>query len=134
MSISEPRNTNTSKKKENIDDYEVILSSTEPESGTKEEIKTESEIPKLDPTENHDVVVVVHESSGLRDSIKDKLNEKANLKRVSTENQSLLEYLFSFLDTQEALNPVLSGYFHKLVQVLFNRNSAKVNLLRFWYK
>ena len=40
--------------------------------------------------------------------------------------QSILEYLFTFLDTDEELNPVLSGYFSKVVDALFRKNPTKV--------
>ena len=39
---------------------------------------------------------------------------------------NLLEFLFSFIDTNESLNPVLCGYFNKLVQVLYKKNPAKL--------
>ena len=48
-------------------------------------------------------------------------------KAVNVESsQTLLEYLFSFLETKEPLNPVLSGYFNKLVVSLLKRNHKKV--------
>jgi serine/threonine-protein phosphatase 6 regulatory subunit 3 len=44
---------------------------------------------------------------------------------------NLLEYLFSFVDSNEPLNPVLCGYFNKLVQCLFKKNSRR--LIEFVY-
>jgi len=44
---------------------------------------------------------------------------------------TILEYLFSFLESNEELNPVLSGYFNKVVEALFRRNPEKVNVLLF---
>ena len=44
----------------------------------------------------------------------------------SSSSLNLLEFLFSFIDTNELLNPVLSGYFNKLVQVLFKKNPSKL--------
>lgn len=50
---------------------------------------------------------------------------------TATENiqsQSLLDYLFKFVETDEELNSVLCGYFNKLVNLLMKRNSKKVSV------
>lgn len=59
-----------------------------------------------------------------RMSLGDKLRG-SNLQK----SQSILEYLFTFLDTDEELNSVLSGYFSKVVDALFRKNPAKVKKL-----
>lgn len=49
--------------------------------------------------------------------------------QLSEEERSkfdLLDKLFSFLDTEEELNPVLSGYFAKLVNVFLNRKAKDI--------
>jgi hypothetical protein len=51
------------------------------------------------------------------------------LKPINPEPKSLLEYTFSFIDTDEELNPVLSGYFFKLVVTLFKRNPPAVRTI-----
>jgi len=72
------------KKKDNSEDYEVILSNDTKSS-----------------TENKDL-------------------------KTSKGQRSLLDHLFTFLDTDQELNPVLTGYFNKVVQVLLKRNPRRV--------
>ena len=43
--------------------------------------------------------------------------------------QSLLDYLFKFVETDSELNSVLCGYFNKLVSLLMKRNPKKVSAL-----
>ncbi len=124
-SIYEPRNQTTAKKKQNNDDYEVILSNNEHDSTNKEESKTETEAQKTEESENKEPIEFP-EGAGMRDSLREKSSLKSNIKRKSTESISLLDHLFLFLNTDEILNPVLCGYFNKLVQVLFKKNSSKV--------
>jgi hypothetical protein len=53
-----------------------------------------------------------------------KINEPEDEDSISKSNSSLplLERLFKFIRTEEKpLNPVLSGYFSKLVTLLINR-------------
>ena len=44
----------------------------------------------------------------------------------SIQTQSLLDYLFKFVEVDGELNPVLCGYFNKLVNLLLKRNPKKV--------
>lgn len=46
--------------------------------------------------------------------------------RTNIQNEDLLSYLFSFLDTKDELNPVLAGYFNSVVLKLLKRAQKKV--------
>lgn len=55
------------------------------------------------------------------------IKSSQNDKKLSTNDPAnLLEYLFEFVDSEEDLNPVLCGYFSKLVKSLIKRNPRKV--------
>jgi len=43
-------------------------------------------------------------------------------------NIELLDYLLSFLETDNELNHVLAGYFSKFMLMLLNKQQQKVNL------
>jgi len=74
---------------------------------------------KKDPSEDYEVILaqdkVMTESQSIREQTK-------NIKPP----QSLLEYLFSFVETDDELNPVLAGYVNKVVQALFKRNPRRM--------
>jgi len=74
---------------------------------------------KKDPSEDYEVILaqdkVMTESQNIREETK---NTKPP--------QSLLEYLFSFVETDDELNPVLSGYVNKVVLALFKRNPRRM--------
>ncbi len=59
-----------------------------------------------------------------------KIDRRSRSSNNSKSAGTILEYLFSFLESNEELNPVLSGYFNKVVEALFRRNPEKVNGLR----
>ncbi len=68
--------------------------------------------------------MVLDNSSELKNS----LSKSGRYKGIiPPKHKTLLEYLFSLLDTDEELNPVLSGYFFTVVDALFRRNSEKVS-------
>jgi len=103
-------NTTVSQKtRDSTDDYEIILSENKSprRSDYKEEYK------------NRD------------DYLEDAGENRNSTRRSRASNNSksagtILEYLFSFLDSNEELNPVLSGYFNKVVESLFRRNPEKM--------
>ena len=95
------------------------------------------EEPKEKPEMAADLKANINESIAVKDdkpisnianSVLEQLTE--NLKNSGVQTpitaSSLLDYLFRFLETQNELNPVLAGYFNKLVGVLMKRNSKKV--------
>jgi len=103
-------NTTVSQKtRDSTDDYEIILSENKSprKSDYKEEYKNKDDYLE-DAGEN-------------RNSTR-KSRASNNSKSAGT----ILEYLFSFLDSNEELNPVLSGYFNKVVESLFRRNPEKM--------
>lgn len=104
------------KKREIHDDYEVVLSSESTES-TDLENKISSEFKK----QEHEDYVEVSEAIPKSD-----MKRKDLLSKKKLETMSLMDYLFAFIHLNDQLNPVLSGYFSKLVLTLFKRNSTKV--------
>jgi len=67
---------------------------------------------------------MIDNSGDLRSSLSN--SGKFNKIKTNSKAKTLLEYLFSYLDTDEELNPVLSGYFFKVTDALFRRNPEKV--------
>jgi len=57
-------------------------------------------------------------------------------KRAQEENDNieLLDYLLSFLDTDEELNHVLAGYFSKFMLSLLSKQQINVNILKLIFK
>src|SRR3569623_458522 len=113
--------------KHNIEGYEIIQSQSEsssPIKGAGGIKKSESKENKIGETE-----CKCYSNSSLsycQDNIPDLRTRSMSKSKSATKTQSLLEYLFSFLDSDEELNPVLCGYFGKVVRALFDRNKAKV--------
>ena len=109
----------TQKTRDSTDDYEIILS--ENKSPKKSDYKEESK--------NRDDYFDDTGGSQTRENRSDLCIGNRSSTRKSRNSKSagtILEYLFSFLDSDEELNPVLSGYFNKVVEALFRRNAEKV--------
>jgi len=88
-----------------------------------ESVLNDSGIKKKDNSEDYEVILSndtkpVNENKSVKEEIKTPKGHK-----------SLLEHLFSFVETDQELNPVLAGYFNKVVQVLLKRNPRRVRKL-----
>jgi hypothetical protein len=105
------------KKREISDDYELVLSNESTDSADQEN-KIASEFKK----QEHEDYVEVSEAMPKVDF---KRREPQIKKKMET--MSLMDYLFAFIHVNDQLNPVLSGYFSKLVLALFKKNSTKVS-------
>lgn len=107
----------TTDSKKTSEDFEVISDDEHGHNNGKQKNQN-SGISEGKAEEHKDFVEIIDTASG---------NSLEKNRISSTEaNQTLLDYLFSFLETQEPLNPVLSGYFNKLVVSLLKRNHKKV--------
>ena len=72
------------------------------------------------------------EPQSMSDSLGGKSRSSVN-SATGSGSTSLLDYLFRFVEAEDDLNPVLCGYFNKLVNSLMKRNSKKVlNWSKIW--
>lgn len=76
-------------------------------------------VKKKDPSEDYEVILA-------QDKVMTESQNNREQGKNAKPQQSLLEYLFSFVETDEELNPVLAGYFNKVTVALFKRNPRRV--------
>ena len=91
-----------------------------------EPIKANEPEQTVEQVDEEDIDLTKADSS---EEVKSEPKEKAPVVELSEEEKAkfdLLDHLFIFLDSEEELNPVLCGYFSKLVGVFLNRKSKQI--------